>query len=794
MSTLTVGRLVGYLDLEDKSFGRGLDSAERDMDAFERDADKFLQQVTTEFARAGQEAGERLGGNLVTSADSGIRGNIGKMTASGGQVGEAIAEGADGRLRSSRSKLAKAGEQVGEGVAGGVKKGAQGIEDATDGPLRRMGGKAKAGAAAAGLAAGAAFAGQFLEAMGNEVSSDRAAAALLLNAEEQSRAASVVSAVWKQAYGETRDEVTGAVEAVMSSIQGMRAASEADLEALTIKAISFATAFEIDIAQGVAYASTLIGSHLAKDATHAFDLMARGASQVPKALREDFLETANEYAQFFEDLGFSGEQAFALLVKSSEKGTFGLDKFGDAIKESTFLMTDLGSSAVTDVYKRIGLDAHKMSNAIHDGGAGAQKAFQQIVDGLLAIKDPTEQATSAIALFGSPLEDLGKTEVPEFLRALDKAGAGMADVKGSMEQLDETLSDNAKNALTKWKRSAEENISSYIRGEVVPAVREFTNSADFKEWVDKAEDLGSKVKALWNDMVADIRQWAKDHKEEIGEFVDAASQYFGMFMDTAGAAIDFIQAVWNAGGEELLTTVVRFLTSIMNAVSGALQTVKGIFDIFTGLLTGDWDRFWKGITEVVHGQAQMTKGIVAGLVDLILAQFGLILKGVAKAFSWMPEIGPQLHQAERDFQHFRDEVNDAINGIQKGFTIHYSYSQVGGAPGSFGGGAMRHRAAGGDVRPGEMVSVNERGTPELFSIGDAQYLLNAGGGPGYVTPLSPLTAGTQGGGGTSVQVNLTVSAAPGMSHDLGRAIVANLQHHVRAVGGGNVQVALGRRR
>jgi hypothetical protein len=42
---------------------------------------------------------------------------------------------------------------------------------------------------------------------------------------------------------------------------------------------------------------------------------------------------------------------------------------------------------------------------------------------------------------------------------------------------------------------------------------------------------------------------------------------------------------------------------------------------------------------------------------------GLIINGAAKAFGWIPGIGPKLERAAADFNAFRDRVNKALDGI-----------------------------------------------------------------------------------------------------------------------------------
>lgn len=286
-----------------------------------------------------------------------------------------------------------------------------------------------------------------------EAAGDKLAAQLGLSPEESARVGKVSGALYANAYGESLEEVNTAVGAVMSSIKGMTDASSADLNAASASALNFAKTFDIDIAQGVQYVGTLINSGLAKDATEGFDLITAASDRVPAHLREDVLESVNSYGTFFNTLGYDGDEAFAMLVDASAKGAEGIDKAGDAIKEFTVLSTDMSTSS-QDAYKTIGLDAREMANAILAGGDSAQGATQKIIDGLLSVKDPADRANAAIALFGTPLEDLNVRDIPAFLKSLKGASGSMDGFAGAAKRSGDTLNDNASNALQKFKNKA----------------------------------------------------------------------------------------------------------------------------------------------------------------------------------------------------------------------------------------------------------------------------------------------------------------------------------------------------
>ncbi|ROO51468.1 phage-related minor tail protein [Micromonospora sp. Llam0] len=263
----------------------------------------------------------------------------------------------------------------------------------------------------------------------------------------------VAGEVYGRGFAASAADAMAATRAVLSS--GLVPDGDAaKLEDLTVRTQAYATAWGVDVAAAAQYASTLIGSGLARDATHALDLITAASRRVPEALVPDVLEVADEYSQFFRSVGFTGEQTFALLTDAATKGKWGLDKTGDAIKEMTLLATEMSDSTKT-AYESIGLDAHKMSNDLLAGGDRAQAAFQKIVGGLASIKDPTKQAEQAIALFGAPLEDLNKSDIPQFLQSMASVGDGLENVAGASDSAGAALEGSASQRLDNFRRKAE---------------------------------------------------------------------------------------------------------------------------------------------------------------------------------------------------------------------------------------------------------------------------------------------------------------------------------------------------
>jgi hypothetical protein len=344
------------------------------------------------------------------------------------------------------------------------------LESASGKAGKILGGFAKV-AGAAGLAAGAALAAGVIESMNIEKANDKLSAQLGLSAKKSKQIGKVAGDLYKDAYGDSIEGVNTAVGAVMTSIDGMGKASGKRLESTTAKALDFATAMDVDVTRAAQVAGQVMRTGLAKNADQAFDLITAASQKVPASLREDVLDAADEYGQFFAGLGLSGEEAFGMLVKGAEKGQFGLDKIGDAVKEFTIRSTDMSKTS-KEAYTAIGLDANDMANKILKGGRSAKGATKDIIGGLLSIKDPAQQANAAIALFGTPIEDLNVKDIPDFLKSLQGAEGGLGKVRGAAKRMGETLNGNAATDLEAFKRTLQSGVVDFLGKHVLPVIKD----------------------------------------------------------------------------------------------------------------------------------------------------------------------------------------------------------------------------------------------------------------------------------------------------------------------------------
>lgn len=358
------------------------------------------------------------------------------------------------------------------GRAEGAKKAFDDIESSADsnfGKIKASGAKAMETlfspktAAALGAAAGAAAMVGLNNAMELGSATRQMTAGLGLDPEQSKAAGGAAGSLYAEGFGESASDVGAATEAVVGSIAGMRDASESDIAAVTKDVMNMATAFEVDAGEAATTAGSLIKNGLASDAGEAADLLVGSMQKVPKSLQGEILPVMDEYGKSFAQLGIDGNTAMGIIVASSADGAIGMDKMGDALKEFTIRGTDM-SKATTDAYKSMGLNSEEMTNSLLAGGDTAEGAMAQIVHGLQSIEDPGEQAAAAVALFGTPLEDLGTDQIPNFLGMIDPAGDAFDSLAGSAETMGETLNTGPGVALKQLGRTVETELGNAAAG------------------------------------------------------------------------------------------------------------------------------------------------------------------------------------------------------------------------------------------------------------------------------------------------------------------------------------------
>mgnify|MGYP000933500900 FL=1 len=260
--------------------------------------------------------------------------------------------------------------------------------------------------------------------------------------------------------------------------------------------------------------------------------------------------------------------------------------------------------------------AEEMANIMNDNLSGDVAAMNSAFEELgLKIYDALESKLRAGVQFITngvipAIEWLGG-HIPEVTIAVSGLGAVIAAMNWGTISSKITM---VKGALVK--------LAAALGGISLPAIAiiavitavalAFTNL-----WKNN-EEFRNKITAIWEGIKAKF--------DEFGQgIVDRLNALGFEFEDIT----EVMKAVWDGFCEVLAPIFEGVFQQIGNILSAALDILTGLFDIFAGIFTGDWDMVWQGVQEVfgavwdfVVATFENWISTFTSLADTVLGWFG----------------------------------------------------------------------------------------------------------------------------------------------------------------------------
>ena len=485
------------------------------------------------------------------------------------------------------------------------------FDKATDRMPGKISGKAAA-FGAAGLVIGGVIAAAMTKGLTDAISFEDSLATvsgqLALTEAESARVGAAAGRVYAQNYGESVEQVQGAVAGVVTQIEGMGTASDAVVDKMTAKVLNYADAFGVDTADAIAMVQQLMSNGLATSADEAMDLMTASMQRVPEALRGDLADAVTEYGPLLAQMGFTGQQAFELLASGADQGMYGIDKAGDALKEFGIRVSDLGDSGAQDALASLGFSGEDMAARMAAGGDTAKAALDEIVGGLLGMEDPAARANAAIALFGTPLEDLGVAQIPDFLGSLQGLGDGMTDTAGAADAMAETMGGSTASQMEAMNRQVEIMMSDLMSG-LLPVL-----NAVFGFMADNPAVVQGLAIALGIAAVAFLgvaaAMWAAS-LTPISLIIGAIIIGIGLLVAAIVWLVQNWDAVWAA-----ITDIWNGFMSWLGEVFGAIgEWFASVWNSIASFFTGLWQGMVDFVTGVFSGFASWLQSVGDGIAS-----------------------------------------------------------------------------------------------------------------------------------------------------------------------------------
>ena len=507
----------------------------------------------------------------------------------------------------------------------------------------------------AGLAAmgtGAIAATKYLTDLGGEwqTATNQVAAATGAAGAELENLRDVMENVYADNFGEDVADVADAVALVNRNMANL---DQNGLTAATEGALALRDAFEYDVEESTR-AAEAIRKNFGSSAEEAFSLIAAGA-QNGLDYSGELIDTINEYSSQFAKLGFDADGMFNILQAGADGTAWNLDKVGDAIKEFSIRAID-GSDTTVEAFTSLGYNAEELMATFAAGGEGANDAFFDVLDTLMAVDDQVERDALGVALFGTQWEDLGV----EAMASMANASQAAYDTGDALEQINQVKYNDLDSALQGIGRQIEvallpaadamyqslmsnmPEISAAIE-EVSPVVAEIAE--DFADWAGGAISEGLPVLV---DGIRDFADWAGKAYEKAEPFLSFLWEHKGTVLAIAaglrilGPAIGAVTTAMNA-----FKTAKTFMALLQS--SGKITQITGAFQKFGSVLMGP-----------------------LGVIIAIAAAIALLYKNWDTVKAWLVNFGNTVNQI---WTNFSNMVGNAITAIGQKFPLLGAYLQ-----------------------------------------------------------------------------------------------------------------------
>ena len=460
----------------------------------------------------------------------------------------------------------------------------------------------------------------------------------------------VMEDVYAANYGDSVADVGDAVAMVNRNMANL---DQNGLTAATEGALALRDAFEYDVAESTR-AAEAIRKNFGSSAEEAFSLIAAGA-QNGLDYSGELIDTINEYSSQFAKLGFDADGMFNILQAGADGTAWNLDKVGDAIKEFSIRAID-GSDSTVEAFTSLGYNAENIMATFAAGGEGANKAFFDVINTLMAVDDQVERDALGVALFGTMWEDLGT----EAMEAMAGASQAAYDTEGALEKINQVKYNDLDSAIQGIDRQMEVALLpaadavyqslmdsmpeiTEAMEEVSPVIAEI--AGDFADWAGGAISDGLPVLV---DGIRDFANWAGKAYEKAKPFLSFLWEHKGTVLAVAaalrvlGPAIGAVTTAMNA-----FKTAKTFMALLQS--SGKIAQVTAAFQRFGSILTGP-----------------------LGIIIAVAGAIALLYKNWDTVKAWLVNFGNTVNQI---WTNFSNMVGNAIAAIGQKFPMLGAYLQ-----------------------------------------------------------------------------------------------------------------------
>jgi hypothetical protein len=250
----------------------------------------------------------------------------------------------------------------------------------------------------------------------------------------------------------------------------------------------------------------------------------------------------------------------------------------------------------------------------------------------------------------------------------DKLATGQAyydALSGKVKDQGKVFSESAEGGMAKFHASLG-NIEETIGAKLLPSFSTAIQGVDkFLNFVTGAGSASDKFKTALEKMGLSSTQ-AGEVVKRAGEIIH---ETIVKIKEIVTGTLDFLSDFWKRWGDTIKQVVGIAFDFISGTIRNAFQVIKGIFEVFHGLLTGDWSQLWKGLKDIFGGISAQIVNVVKTWWSLVEVEFRVawslleklaldIAAAIVEPFSHLPgKLGHWARAAKDGIQEELNKVN-----------------------------------------------------------------------------------------------------------------------------------------
>ncbi|MFZ3132758.1 MAG: hypothetical protein WA125_17055 [Desulfosporosinus sp.] len=313
------------------------------------------------------------------------------------------------------------------------------------------------------------------------------------------------------------------------------------------------------------------------------------------------LESTETFKRFangksWDQLDFRTQQQIRLFGILEQATT----KFGDSVYDNTASGLMQFTALLKDAQLNLGQAFLPLINAVMptlinfaNGLKYVTAVFSQFMQALFGVKTKQVDVTGTAAKAASAQTGLGKATKAAGAAAKG-ALAGFDEINELQEAMAASGTDAADAAINGGGMvvpDASGGGTSPVPDTLIPQ-SVIDNVERFKKAIEPIQKYISELAAMFRNFWNDIQPFMKP-------------------------IVDFLEKVFAPIWKWLVEIVGIALEGMKIQIGGALQIIKGILEIFAGLITGNWKMLWQGIKDITWGAWVMLQATFTGLFKAI---------------------------------------------------------------------------------------------------------------------------------------------------------------------------------